>query len=67
MRTLDKYEPYSDEYCKEVQKENAYYISLIIGLIADGFNISRELKNKLWDLYSYAESEVGKEEFTIGL
>lgn len=67
MRTLEKYEPYSKEYCKEVQRENAYYISLIIALIADDFNISSELKNKLWDLYNYAESEVGKEEFTVGL
>lgn len=67
MQTLEKFEPYSDEYMKETQRENAYTIYLILAVIKDGFTISKNMDNALYEAMNIAEKEIGTSNFTVGL
>lgn len=67
MRTLDKYEVYSDEYYKEVQRENAYVVYVALMALNDGINISDGLEKAIKNTLTVAEKEIGKREFTIKL
>lgn len=67
MQTLEKFEPYSDEYMKEAQRENAYTIFLILAVIKNGFTISEAMDKALFEAMNIAEKEIGTNNFTVGL
>lgn len=67
MKTLDKLDQFSEEYEKEVQRENAYMVANSLAIIAESYKIPQELKNEIFKVVEKAEKIVGKEEFTIGL
>lgn len=67
MKTLEKFELHSEEYQKEVQRENAYMVAEILAVIAESYKIPQELRNAIFKVVETAEEIVGKEEFTVGL
>ncbi len=67
MVTLDKIEWGTDEYIKEVQRENAYMVEEIFATIIYGLNLSENIKKKALEFIDALEEEIGKEEFTVGL
>lgn len=67
MKTLDKLDQFSEEYEKEVQRENAYMVANSLAIIAESYKIPSNLKNAIFRVVEMAEKIVGKEEFTVGL
>lgn len=67
MKTLEKFEMHSEEYQKEVQRENAYMVAEFLAVIAESYKIPQELRNEIFNVVEKAEKIVGKEEFTVGL
>ena len=48
MKTLEKFELHSEEYQKEVQRENAYMVAEILAVIAESYKIPQELRNAIF-------------------
>lgn len=67
MKTLEKFELHSEEYQKEVKRENTYIVAEFLAVIAESYEISQELRNEIFKVIEKAEKIIGKEEFTIGL
>ncbi len=67
MITLDKIEWSTDEYDKEVQRENAYFVNEVFSAIIYGLNLSENVRKHALDFTIALEKEIGKKEFTVGL
>lgn len=67
MVTLDKYQFGSEEYERELKRENTYFLNMVLGTIADGMYYTDKVTKALYELIKLTEEEIGEKEFTVGI
>ena len=65
MKSRKDLEPYSEEYEKEIKRENAYIVFVMLGIIRDMTVISDELSQSLLTAMNIADNEIGTEDLVI--
>lgn len=67
MVTLEKYELGSDEYGREVERENAYYLFEFICAIDNSMFLPKNIRKSLVKLIDELAETIGEEEITVSL